>query len=1063
MATTRKYLAHLLQNTGITPACSEEEHAAAEDLAAIFSAHGFEPEIQEFKASGSRRMVLAILGIVTFIGSVLMGIGGPVGVIGLLLVVVAAALFILERFGKISFASIGAGGLSQNVIAYHKASGPLASPRNRPVVVVAHYDSPRADLLSQFPYVNYRPMLVKFMPAAMIAPAAIAIARLLPLPGAAKLVLWLLAIVAALVPLANAVATIMNRMVLPYTSGAVCNKSSVAAMLGVMDAVAPCQREVEFPNDIPFDEYFAEQRRLAEEAELAAAVAAGDLPEDAMDKASEDDAEGEDAAVDEGALDADATMAGTASIPVDAFAGATAAMEVLDGGDAAANGDAEQVDVPHDPDATQAMPPLTEDEGESDSAAADSVDAGVEPVEEESAERVEQSSDAVMTEAAPTQDPEPEVEPEAEPVPSIVNKAGNYRYGLAAIQAIGMVPESCVIEYEAPVEDEIADAVPVEPAEKEPEAEGSDERQVDEELESGSDEYYSDEYEDSGSYDEEYDDYAYEEDEGGYEIQHASRAGGIAEAISAAGAGAARLFDGVFKRGKSLVEQAKERASALEASHAADGDEEAAAMAEDEAVGNDEASQQVAASEELSELDATVEVPASPFASEVPSSEIGEPPSADDGASPAEQGEIDEDVAAQVADPDATQRWTPSYMPQQVSSAVVDLGATVAQEPLQMVNTVQESAPVQEPETVDSLMAQISRPRTQAVNVNPLVSVNPLQASSQRFSAVPDPSLPSVNQGTPINRASLFDLPDPSSAPIDPFAPIQSSAPAAPATQVPEVPAAPSSAPASPSSGFSVISAPNPEPVAPVVPAAGDGAFETIRADAPAPMAPRPAAPKRSRGGLFHRKKREQESMSDWLGVDENFDAKSSGRDIGSWDNFEGDDWKGGATGAEGVTEEDLRDAITSMGDDELLGHDIWFVATGASELDHAGIAAFLNTHRDRLRGVFLINLESVGAGELCTVATEGDVRVLKGDKRITNLVHKVSSAFHHKFGSVEMPFVSTDAYAAMDMSLRALTIAGVDGSGFACSHTVDDVPHNIDAKNVDRVADVVTEVIRRS
>ena len=77
--------------------------------------------------------------------------------------------------------------------------------------------------------------------------------------------------------------------------------------------------------------------------------------------------------------------------------------------------------------------------------------------------------------------------------------------------------------------------------------------------------------------------------------------------------------------------------------------------------------------------------------------------------------------------------------------------------------------------------------------------------------------------------------------------------------------------------------------------------------------------------------------------------------------------------------------------------------------------------------------------------------------------MHKVSGAFHHEFGSVEMPYVSTDAYAAMDMSLRALTIAGVEGTGFACSHTVDDVPHNVVAKNVDRVANVVTEVIRRS
>ena len=51
MANTQKYLNHLLQNTGITPACSEEERAAADIVADIFRDHGFQPEIQEFSAS----------------------------------------------------------------------------------------------------------------------------------------------------------------------------------------------------------------------------------------------------------------------------------------------------------------------------------------------------------------------------------------------------------------------------------------------------------------------------------------------------------------------------------------------------------------------------------------------------------------------------------------------------------------------------------------------------------------------------------------------------------------------------------------------------------------------------------------------------------------------------------------------------------------------------------------------------------------------------------------------------------------------------------------------------
>ncbi len=157
--------------------------------------------------------------------------------------------------------------------------------------------------------------------------------------------------------------------------------------------------------------------------------------------------------------------------------------------------------------------------------------------------------------------------------------------------------------------------------------------------------------------------------------------------------------------------------------------------------------------------------------------------------------------------------------------------------------------------------------------------------------------------------------------------------------------------------------------------------------------------------------------MSDWLGVDDSFDARSSGSDIGSWDNFD-DDWKVCAAGYYGATEEEMSEAIADMGDEELLGHDIWFVATGASESGNAGVKAFLDAHRDKLRGVFahrdklrgvfLINLESVGAGQLAMLATEGEERVLKGDKRIMKLVQQVSSDFHRECATVDMPYVTT-------------------------------------------------------
>ena len=347
--------------------------------------------------------------------------------------------------------------------------------------------------------------------------------------------------------------------------------------------------------------------------------------------------------------------------------------------------------------------------------------------------------------------------------------------------------------------------------------------------------------------------------------------------------------------------------------------------------------------------------------------------------------------------------------------------------------TVANVAPTQD-ETVDSLMAQISSqasPRPQMNVPDPASAPSPAPSSSP-LASVPDPSLPSMKQANFASRTSLFDLPDPSAQVNDPFA----------TAQGPE---------------------PTSAPVAPSMPvASGAQPIETI--SAPAPAAPK--SRKRGLGGLFGRKrKNEQDSMSDWLGVEDDYDAKKSGRGIGSWDNFEDDNdgWKGGATSSDGASSEDMLSAVASMGDDELLGHDIWFVATGASDCDGAGMKAFLASHRDKLRGVFFINLESVGAGRLSVVTVEGEQQLLKGDRRIMNLVSKVCKSFHVDCGALEMPYAKTDAYAALEASRRALTIAGVDGTRLACARTEDDLPHNVNPTNIATVSEVVTEVIRRS
>ena len=559
------------------------------------------------------------------------------------------------------------------------------------------------------------------------------------------------------------------------------------------------------------------------------------------------------------------------------------------------------------------------------------------------------------------------------------------------------------------------------------------------------------------------------------EIPAATPHADIASAFSSIGASASNFFKGALAKGKKFVDDFEEkRAAAREAA-----EQEAIAQQQAAEAAREHAAQEFEQNEAMQSapvdaaeattpfeaqqhVDSTMSFDAAQFDStitfEKQGTAIAEPlPASDEQDDAADDGEpID---AAEIQDATEDEPVEVNSDEEQYATAEQDDSTEVEQEEVPAVSeapetdesrpystqiftmptpsgsgaTVADAAPTQD-ETVDSLMAQISSqasPRPQMNVPDPASAPSPAPSSSP-LASVPDPSLPSMKQANVASRTSLFDLPDPSAQVNDPFA----------TAQGPE----PTSAPVAP-----------PMPVA-----SGAQPIETI--SAPAPAAPK--SRKRGLGGLFGRKKKnEQDSMSDWLGVEDDYDAKKSGRGIGSWDNFEDDNdgWKGGATSSDGASSEDMLSAVASMGDDELLGHDIWFVATGASDCDGAGMKAFLASHRDKLRGVFFINLESVGAGRLSVVTVEGEQQLLKGDRRIMNLVSKVCKSFHVDCGALEMPYAKTDAYAALEASRRALTIAGVDGTRLACARTEDDLPHNVNPTNIATVSEVVTEVIRRS
>ena len=944
MANTQKYLNHLLQSFGFSPAGSGDEQNAAEEIATIFKNHGFDAQIEPVVAKTGKQVPVIVFGCMTFIGAILTGFGGLVFWLGMLLSVASAALFILDRKGKPVVKPMGKTIESQNVVAYHKASGPLASPRNRPVVVVAHYDSPRMDPLCDSDKAHIRPLIAKLLPVAIVLVPFVALIKAFPIPAAVRTIVWIVALLVALIPAAAAIHGIIMMTSKQYSTGSVCNKSSVAAMLGIMDKVAPFEGE-EFPEDIPFDEYMDSLPSLDfEEMEEVSEHVDQDL--------SDFEVQGPE---DEEAIDLGSTNAMPAL-------DSTGIMDALD-----------SLDV------------LSEDE-------------------EESADKDEESSDEdveVAEEEAETSDDLEETEEEQS---ATVAEPSALRRGEETLRNLGMLPVACEIVYELSqdeptdeiVEDESTvceeEPVVVEPAVAPVVAKA----------------------EETITQDDSADDF-FDEDDEFFSLED----------------------DNFFSQEEPILEAEE---SLEDEDEYISGEDILEPVAEQQVEENDTKVEETVVEEDvLDKADELFNLDSSEFDVVAASDNIFGTTSVESVTTPAE--------TEKAVQPDETQAFSVDQVKAAQDAAVdalmAEISKPVSQAPAAPTQSKQWGVSSYQPASANKsvdLGATIvtSIPTADAVRTP---AVNPIN--------IADPSLP-----TRAQRSSLFDLPDPSSLPSDPFS-IESSASVNPSvldslpqlSEVPVINNEPQTATLIPSYGDDSVS-----------PAVNPASFEVL-------SSPVMKKEERERGGisrLFNHKKREEQSMSDWLGVDDNFSAKESGRNIGSWDNF-GNDWKGGAASAEGATPEEMLEAITSLGDDELLGHDIWFVATGASECDHAGMEQFLIDHRDKLRGVFMINLESIGAGELSIISREGMGGKLKGDRRISSLLKQVSQDFHQAFEVVEMPYLDTESAAAMNMHLRAVTVAGVDGTRLACSHAHDDVPQNINAEQIDYVAEVVTEVIRRS
>ena len=497
------------------------------------------------------------------------------------------------------------------------------------------------------------------------------------------------------------------------------------------------------------------------------------------------------------------------------------------------------------------------------------------------------------------------------------------------------------------------------------------------------------------------------------------------------------------------------------------------------------------------------------------------------------------EVVTEEADPDATRPIPVVDDTPRIDAAEVSLDPAT-------LNQLEDGESVSEGPTVENDQSGI----TNMAEESDEDAAEATRPERPRPSAVEDPEwghstyVPKAHPaaGNVARRAALFDLPDPLAKENDPFAPPAEAAPTAayvaPATvRLDDDADATQFVPANQSA----------------VPQIADD-IQVL--SAPVENHQEHATQKKRFGGLFGKKRRQQqESMSEWLGVDEDYDAKASGEGIGSWDNFNDDNlehhgggYKGGAAlnvnlrglkdkisslrpgdvaeeaeqpsneeaplddaagldvipgenpvaeapqepeNADGSYEPEaydpeapmpevpaetieainetnvdrkLRDAILAMSDDDLRTHDIWFVATGASALGHAGIKDFIAKNRKSLRGAFVINLECVGAGDLTLLTNEGLGAPRRADRRLARLISSVASDLHLDLGQLSRTWADTEATPLMRSHLRAVTLMGLgDNELPAFAHTADDVPENVNPEQVENVCALIMETIRRS
>ena len=227
--------------------------------------------------------------------------------------------------------------------------------------------------------------------------------------------------------------------------------------------------------------------------------------------------------------------------------------------------------------------------------------------------------------------------------------------------------------------------------------------------------------------------------------------------------------------------------------------------------------------------------------------------------------------------------------------------------------------------------------------------------------------------------------------------------------------------------------------------------------------------------------------------VDEDFAAREVDRELGSWESSgeeRSDDqnrtWEGGAfsrlrlghvstRSGEDETADEPEELAETAEDQQLneeieqiyhfrnpdFSTEVWFVAIGSDDEYHDGAKAFLAEHKADLRGAMVVEVESLGVGELCVASEEGSFRKLQASSRIKRFTRGATEATGIALGQVK---TATDSITTILQAggVQAMHLMGVEEGRPALKGSADDIIENVDEMLLEENIDYIAELLKQ-